>query len=195
MIHVKLGNRTLGITFQYEVIKPSLENPDAVRRTWCEIHRLGPPVTDKDGKVHYQTEAIVARAGGRCSPSEPGGFNYEKGRKLGLARALKSYGLTRPERTKVWHAYLGRPRPKSVQLVKVQPADVHLTEPLATLTIPDFVEGMKQVIDQREAPDDQQADGFKEPHGPRQLLLRDRADVDWPTHLIHSLDLNAGEAH
>lgn len=132
MIRVKLGNRTLGITFQRETIEPSANNPRYVRATWCELHRLAP-----DGK----TEAIVARSYAKCAKRDR--FSLESGRKLALARALKQYSMKREERTIVWNTYLDRPRPVSkpkAEAVKVQPA-----EPVLDL---DLIDGS------------QQADGF-----------------------------------
>lgn len=125
MITVKLGNRTLGITFQRELIPASAANPSHVRATWCELHRLAPPVTGANGKITHMTEAIVARAYARCAKRD--NFNLEAGRKLALTRALKSYGLTRDQRGLVWSAYLDRPRPTSKPRaqapVKVQPVE------------------------------------------------------------------------
>lgn len=119
MIRVKLGNRTLGVTFQREFI-PALiretlkgrmsEDAPQVRATYCELHRL-----DDNG----QSEAIVARSRARCARQD--NFSFEAGRKLSLARALKQYGLTRDERSRVWSIYLDRPRPVSRPKVKVQP--------------------------------------------------------------------------
>lgn len=137
MIRVNLGNRTLGITFQREVKEPSKDNPRHVRSTWCEIHRLTPPVIDENGVVldpGGKTEAIVARSYAQCAKRDV--HRHELGRKLALARALKQYLLPKEDRARVWAAYLDRARtPRAAASVRVK------VQPIA---------------------DGQQADGFKE---------------------------------
>lgn len=185
MLRVTLSNRILGIAFQYEYEKGEVlpSTGDGTqgeivnlypKRAWCELHRLAAQAPDKDGKVTFKSEAIVARSGALVSHREPGGFKYDKGRKLSLTRALKQYGLTRDDREIVWRAYLDRPRPvskpKLKASVKVQPAE----EAIRTI-----LEGSPNV--------GQQADGYREP-APR--ITRDPVAA-----AIHRLDLNAGEVH
>jgi hypothetical protein len=184
MLRVTLSNRILGIAFQYEYEKGEVlpSTGDGTqgevvnlypKRAWCELHRLAAQAPDKDGKVTYKSEAIVARSGALVSQHEPGGFKYDKGRKLSLTRALKQYGLKRDDREIVWHAYLDRPRPISKPKVKarVQPVE----------------EAMINILDLDAPMTGQQADGYREPPP---HITRDPVAA-----AIHRLDLNAGEVH
>lgn len=139
MLRVKIGNLSLGISFQRETVltesttfkhSPTYE----VRATYCNLHRL-----TVDGK----TDAIIARAYAKADSRDS--FNLEAGRKLALTRAMRQLPaiLNKDARTVVWGAYLDRPRPvsKPKAPVKVQPAEeaikVIMEGSPSSLTMPD----------------------------------------------------------
>lgn len=162
MLRVKLDKLDLGITFQREYVATSggvgSTQSYLLRATYCNLHRL-----TGDGK----TDAIIARSFVKADSRT--NFNSEEGRKKALTRSLRQLGMLRADRTLVWAAYLGRPRPvskpKVTDAVKVQPAEEAIRA---------IMEGSAGPL----AEQPQQADGYREPN---------RAFV--------GLDLNAGEIH
>ena len=98
MFFTKLRDREQKVVFKHEKEEVAVTDKNGKKVVATHPRRTICKILDKT------TNTVVAKGAANCAPGD--NFEYSRGRKLALKRALDTIDFTRAERKAVWDGYL-----------------------------------------------------------------------------------------